>query len=254
MNVLSIDLDYIMWPDIYFYNSMLWDRNPTVRWKKMEDAGHINIKRKFDINQGNLMFVYNLFLKVIKKCKSVSFGYEHDAILYELEKEKYKNIDLYHIDHHDDYLNGWYEDESHAYKGYEKEYFFLENQFTLDEGNWIAWLNIQKKLKSFLWIHNPNTKFTLEDGRNRFIYDSMDGEYYMHLRDEISEEISNINFEHVFVCLSPQYIPENHWHYFGMFISACEEMTEQEAIIHIKKYGYMKQLNPIHDKIVNNYT
>lgn len=251
MNVLSIDLDYIMYPDICFYNSMLYDPNPTGRWKKMEDEEVISDTRTFNIDQANLMFVYNTFLKTIKNCSSVSFGYEHDAILYELEKEKYKNIDLYHIDHHDDYINGRYHRE--GYQGYEKEYYFTEHQNYLDEGNWGAWLKIHNKLNSFLWIHNPNTNFNLKNERLKFIYDSMDKNFYMHTRDEVVENLHKIKYDHIFVCLSPQYTPPQHWHYFGMFINLYEEMTGKDAIIHIKKYGRMNELNAVHDKIVNNY-
>ena len=252
MNVLSIDLDYIMWPDIHFYNGMLYDPNPTARWKKMEDGRYINERRKFNIDQGNLMFVYNTFLKAIKNCNSVSFGYEHDSILYELEKEKYDSIDLYHIDHHDDYINGRYSED--GYKGYEKEYYFTEHQHYLDEGNWGAWLRIKKKLKSFLWIHNPNVKFNLKDSRTKFIYDSMDGEYYMHSREEIGENLQKQRYDHIFVCLSPQYIPPEYWHYFGMFINAYEEFTGNDALVHIKKYGHMSELNAVHAKIESNYS
>lgn len=252
MNVLSIDIDYIMWPDIKMYNNFLYDTNPTGRWKRMEDANYMNAKRKFDIDRGNLMFIYNLFLQAIQKCDSVSFGYEHDAILYELDKEKYKDIDLIHIDHHDDYVNGWYDDE--GYKGFEKEFVFVEHQYYLDEGNWAAWLKQHKKLKSFLWVHNPNVKFDLKHPKVKFIYDSMENEYYMHEREEVRDNISKMKYDHIFVCLSPQYIPPDHWHYFGMFVNAYEAFSGKKATIHINKYGHMHRLNAVHDKIEKNYS
>lgn len=256
MNVLSIDLDYIMWPDINFYNSMLYDANPTIRWKKMESyfKDSNDTKRTYNIDQANLMFVFNTFLKAIKMCNSVSFGYEHDAILYELEKEKYTDIDLYHIDHHDDFLNGHYGENGEGYEGFAKEYYFMENQYMLDEGNWGAWLHIQKKLSSFLWIHNPNVVFSLDQDRWKYVYDKMEGEFYMHKRGEVEENIHKVRFDHIFVCLSPQYIPPEHWHYFGMFINAYEEFTGKEANIHVNKYGRIRSLSPVHDKIVNNYS
>lgn len=248
-NVLSIDLDYIMWPDIHFYNNLLYDHNPTERWIKMQEGDFTSEKRKYEIDQGNLMFVYNLFLKVIKHCKSASFAYEHDAILYELEKEKYDNINLIHIDHHDDYVNGSYAEE--GYEGFEKEYHFVEKQNRLDEGNWGAWLRAKNKLKSFLWIHNPNMNFDLKHEKVKFMYDSMGTEFYMHDKKEVRPEKEK--YDHVFVCLSPQYMPPNCWHYFGMFMSAYKEITGMEPLIHIKKYGRMNELNAVHDMVVNNY-
>lgn len=250
--VLSIDLDYIMWPDINYYNCLLYDHNPTERWIKMQESENVTERRKYEIDQANLMFVYNVFLKAIRQCKSVSFAYEHDAILYELEKEKYQEIDLYHIDHHDDYINGSFQSE--GYEGFAKEYYFVEKQNRLDEGNWGAWLKVHNKLKSFLWIHNPNTTFDLKCDKIKYIHDSMDGEFYMHHRDEVVENLQKTKYDHVFVCLSPQYIPPNHWHYFGMFISAYKEMTGLEPLIHIKKYGRINELNAVHDKIINNYS
>ena len=160
-------------------------------------------------------------------------------------------MDLYHIDHHDDYINGRYHKD--GYEGYEKEYYFTEHQNYLDEGNWGSWLKIQNKLKSFLWIHNPNIKFDLNHEKVKFIYDSMDKEFYMHSRSEIKDNLQKVNYDHIFVCLSPQYIPPQHWHYFGMFINLYEEFTGKDAVIHVKKYGRMNELNAVHDKIVNNY-
>ena len=37
--------------------------------------------------------------------------------------------------------------------------------------------------------------------------------------------------------MSPDYIPKCHWHYFTMFISAFEEFTGKDAIIHTSKFG-----------------
>ena len=64
MRCLSIDLDYIMYPDIDFYNSFLYNRNPITRWKKMEDNGYTRMVSKYDIDQSNLMFIYNTFLSI----------------------------------------------------------------------------------------------------------------------------------------------------------------------------------------------
>ena len=58
----------------------------------------------FRIDQSNLLFCFNTFLKAIKNCQNVSFGYDHDAILSDIAK--FDNIDLINIDHHDDFFHG----------------------------------------------------------------------------------------------------------------------------------------------------
>ena len=62
MKVLSIDLDYFMSPTIELYNSLLYDRNPSVRWKKLFDNTHFK-ENHLIIDQSNLLFCFDVFLK-----------------------------------------------------------------------------------------------------------------------------------------------------------------------------------------------
>jgi hypothetical protein len=53
-------------------------------------------------------------------------------------------------------------------------------------------------------------------------------------------EFSSYKFDHIFVCLSPQYIPPQYWHYFNMFIDAYKIITKNTTknfLIIDKKYG-----------------
>ena len=243
MRCLSIDLDYIMYPDIDFYNSFLYNRNPITRWKKMEDNGYTRMVSKYDIDQSNLMFIYNTFLKSIMKCKSCSFGYEHDSILYELEN--HTNIDLLHIDHHNDYLNGKYR-EPNDDRNYDKEYYFMETEGDLDEGNWGAWLQQQDKLSSMHWVGPPDIK---KGAWNKLInYALIRTNFSASTKEDLPE--IDYNFDHIYMCLSPQYVPQQHWHYFSMFISAYEELSGKKAVIHIDKYGNGSRLKRPHEQIV----
>ena len=52
---------------------------------------------------------------------------------------------------------------------------------------------------------------------------------------QTNKYVIEFKFDHIFVCLSPQYIPKNHWHYFTMFMQACEHSGKQ-VIVHEKKY------------------
>ena len=58
-------------------------------------------------------------------------------------------------------------------------------------------------------------------------------------------------FDNVFVCLSPQYVPRTHWHYFTMFMMAYEEQTGKSIdIITKQKYKY----NILFETITNKLT
>ena len=244
MRCLSIDLDYIMYPDIQFYNNLLYDNNPVTRWKKMEDNGYKRMISKYDIDQSNLMFIYNTFLKSIMKCQSCSFGYEHDSILFELEK--HTDIELFHIDHHNDYLNGKYKKGDET--DYDKEFFFMTTEGDLDEGNWGAWLEQQGKLKSMHWVGPPE----INKGywNDLISYSCQHSNFTAGTKEDLGEDVIDYNFDHIYMCLSPQYVPQQHWHYFSMFISAYEELTGKKAVIHIDKFGNGARLQRPHEQIV----
>ena len=99
------------------------------------------------------MFCYNTFLKSLKNCKNVSFGYDHDSILYQISD--FSNVDLINIDHHDDVFAADYNDEYHQFL--EKEYSEIVESNKVHEGNWVAWLASKGKLKSYTWIGNQNS-------------------------------------------------------------------------------------------------
>ena len=81
--VLSIDLDYIMSPSIEMYNNLVYDYNPSTRWRNILDHTAIRDNHIY-IDQGNLLFCFDTFLKALQNCNSVSFGYEHDSILFDI--------------------------------------------------------------------------------------------------------------------------------------------------------------------------
>ena len=105
MKILSIDLDYCMSPSIQLYNNAFFDNNPLTRWNDLFNNTDFK-ENHLVIDQSNLLFCFDTFLKSLKYCDSVSFGYEHDAILFNIEN--FDNIELINIDHHDDVLGGSY--------------------------------------------------------------------------------------------------------------------------------------------------
>ena len=226
MKVLSIDLDYIMSPSIELYETLQHDGNPTTRWSQLFDYSDFR-DCHFIVDQGNLLFCFDVFLQALNKCDSVSFGYEHDAILYDI-KDKSK-IDLINIDHHDDVI----EPHSVHARDYEHALEIGYNEVCtanrVHEGNWISWLVNQGKINSYTWIGNKNSSCK----RRNFFNQRIVPNYWNVEREDY--KFDDYKFDHIFVCLSPQYIPKNHWHYFTMFMQACEHSGKQ-VIVHEKKY------------------
>ena len=233
MKILSIDLDYIMSPTIQLYNNAFFDNDPLTRWNDLFNNTDFK-ENHLTIDQSNLLFCFDTFLKSLKQCDSVSFGYEHDAILFNLQK--FSDIELINIDHHDDVLGGSYvNDVGYNPAAYNsegaliKEYYDLCENGRVNESNWVGWLVNQKKLKSYTWIGNQNSN----KSKNFFIERII--QQYVNLEKE-NYNFENYRFDHIHVCLSPQYIPKNHWHYFSMFIHTYEHFHEKDATIENKKF------------------
>jgi len=246
MRVLSIDLDYIMEPSIEIYNDVVYDHNPETRWRNLFEQTPFR-DNSFEINISNLMYCYNTFLKAIKECESVSFGFSHDAILFELDNYE-EPIDLINIDHHDDVFNGDYIGDMGVNEGLSKEYFEMESGGRINEGNWIAYLKSKEKLNSYTWIRNENSK-NVE--WTQFNAELIGQDNYIHtVRDfYLIEEYEK--FDHVFVCLSPQYIPHRFWHYFAMFISVYEELNGQPANVISKTFESEQRYLKTSDEILH---
>lgn len=244
MKVLSIDLDYIMSPTIELYQEIYFNDNPLTRWDLLYNSTDFRESHLY-IDQANLLFCYETFLKALNHCDNVKFGYEHDAILYELfDKE---DIEIVNIDHHDDFVSA--EFSSNYQDGLSIEYNLVSNYDRVHEGNWVSWLHSKNKLKKYIWIYNENSK---NIDRNQFNIDLMEKKYEYYLKSEYQGE--DYNFDYVFVCLSPQYVPKNHWHYFTMFMMAYEQKTGKKVDMRSfenKKFEFELRYKQITDEILH---
>jgi hypothetical protein len=249
MKVLTIDLDYIMGPWIEVYQSYAPEPRGSTNGSSIRHWDNVLYSTEFReqmfyIDQANLLFCFDTFLKSIKNCQNVSFGYDHDAILYDVGK--FDNIDLINIDHHDDFLHGMeYAGPANTIEEeVELELLDLKKYNNINEGNWGAWLHINGKLNSFTWIRNLNSaNISRDQSVKKFVnFESVLKENY---------KFENYNFDYIFICLSPDYIPKCHWHYFTMFINAFEEFTGKDAIIHTSKFGVDNNIGIVHNEILH---
>ena len=102
----------------------------------------------------------------------------------------------------------------------------------------------EKKLKSYTWIGNQNSNKSKNYFNERIVHN------YLNVHRE-NYKFDNYKFDHIFVWLSPQYIPKNHWHYFSMFIKVYEQFSGKDAIIHNKKYEHELRNLQVNNEILH---
>ena len=172
MRVLSIDLDYII--DDHIFRNSAFSNNPIVRWDAFYNTTKYK-KEDLPCDDNRLIFLQNLFSEAIKHCDNVKFGYDHDAILYYIAD--YESIELVNIDEHDDILMCDYDFYESEQRSFEQEVDYLLEYDAVNEGNWIGWLNVKKKLKSLVWIAN---KYSLLGKKKQFVRDFIDDYTYIN--------------------------------------------------------------------------
>ncbi len=223
MRILSIDLDFISAPAINeFYTSGMYEHNvenqPIVKWKHMQSKMpevFETISQKIDID--NYDFCLRTFLRALKNCDDVNFGYDHDSILYGLEG--YNDIEVVNIDHHSDIL-------TNALDYVEDEVRHIDEDERVTEGNWGYYLQSQGRLKSFHWIMNlTSEEFTDTMHGDRFFGDKFTWSF------KEDYDFGEYKFDQIFVCLSPGYIPPLHWHMMSTFIKVYEELSGKKINI-----------------------
>ena len=217
MRILSIDLDFISAPAINeFWNSGMSqheiENHPVVKWKyiqsKMPEVFE-SISQKIDVD--NYDFCLRTFIRALKNCKDVHFGYDHDAILYGLKD--YNSIEVVNIDHHSDILTNGMETT-------EQEIKYIDEDERVAEGNWGYYLHSQGRLKSWHWILNLHS----EEFTDTLLGDHLFGDKFSwSFREDY--DFGNYEFDQIFVCLSPSYIPPLHWHMLGTFVRVYEELS-----------------------------
>ena len=216
MKVLSIDLDYIfpMQPNNFGldndsdeYDDLLdiieeTDEitHPIERWKSINRLSNYRYQ-DFVYDADKLKYIKYLYLTALKKCDNVGFGYEHDNILYELRN--YCDIELINVDTHDDVIN--------TDGGPVRE----EPIGSCDQGNWIAWLSRYNKLKS---VYNITGRVC--ERKLPFIKSVLDCEYKTTEKKPL---FKHVDFDYIFVCLSPFNIPLQYWNLFEKLIDTYEE-------------------------------
>lgn len=243
MKVLSIDLDYIMGPTIDIYADIGWDDNASTRWEKFFYETKFKEEDLY-CDKKNLFWVYGHYLKALEKCSSVSFAYDHDNILFSIAD--FENIELINVDHHHDILYPQLYDEKMV-KNMKWNFHNIKNNHCIDEGAWIAWLRSKNKVSSYTWVTNDNAIEDVDEDQLKY-FNGLIPKFKIVTRKNY--DILDHDFDHVHVCLSPQYMPSIHWHYFTMFVIAYESKTGKK--VDLEKIGTEKYETNIRHLNVTN--
>lgn len=209
MNILSIDFDIIMYPCIKLYNDKVGGKeNPTLLWNNL--TNYYNIGQNLFYDAKTLHDISLLMIQAIQKGAKFIPITNHEEIIDYLKTQNLLNtenpISLTNIDfHHDIYYN----DESILATKYFNDY---------NCANWIGYLLIQKYLADLIWYKAPNSDLCQINSVDELFQDRISIKSIQNLND-----VNSQNYDYVFFCLSPQWIP---YHFTHLFTLLCDIFNE----------------------------
>ena len=110
------------------------------------------------------------------------------------------------------------------------------------------------KLEKFTWITNPNSKNL---NKNHYNQNLLGSKYETYTRDTFDNWDNYEDFDYIFICLSPQYMPQSHWYYFTMFMMAYETFTGKKVDVNTfakRKFMQESKFDLVTDEILHKRT
>ena len=208
LRVLSIDFDYIMFPCIKLYNQYcVGKENDTQIWKKIFETFDESF---LDYDARALEQIFSLIVKNVQNGAQFIPIREHDEIISSLfSLENYENLmfDVTNIDFHHDLFYG-----EHDIAGTK-----CFNDSTC--ANWFGYLYVKNRVHNGTWVKAPNS----------FPYIFADIEP-VEITELSMKDIPNIetDYNYVFFCLSPQWVPEKFHHLYDMICHIVEEIQKEQ--------------------------
>ncbi len=199
--ILSIDFDIIMAPCIKLYNDMCDDReNPTVIWQRLEQERGIENFLAYDATY--LSDIAKLIkVNAIDQNCPLSLINNHNEIVEPLLATE-DEFDLTNIDFHHDVLY------------YPSDTVRLVDMNQYNCGNWVYYLHKLGKLKSYTWVKAPQSD--LLSPEVDFHFDNI-----MPAKD--IKKLIDIKFNHIYFCLSPQWVPYKYHHLYQLIADLCRK-------------------------------
>lgn len=212
VKILSIDFDYIMWPCIKLYNDMCaGDQTPGETWDRIEFERRINNHISYDAK--TLKTITSIIKNALKnnECKFHSIK-EHQELIKEMDVED--SDDEYSVTNVDFHHDVYYHDDDIA----KMAYF---DGCTC--ANWVGYIYFTGKLDSYTWIEAPNSD-KLPSNMDDDLSDRIHVETSTGLYDlEKKLKDKEISFDHVVLCLSPQWVPYRYHHIFEMICDLVDK-------------------------------
>tara|TARA_R100000995_G_scaffold84700_1_gene64351 strand:+ start:461 stop:1009 length:549 start_codon:yes stop_codon:yes gene_type:complete len=153
------------------------------------------------------------------KIQKFKFGHQHNSI-YEYYKSK-KDVVLYNVDHHHDMQ--------------------VNSMNTVSECTWVHHLIVKNIVKEYHWVNNLSSiPFKGENVNNILLKN-----YLFQTYDEY-EFLLNVDFEEVFICLSPEYLdPEyNLQPLYKTYINYCEVNQIDHQLMILLRDHWETQIKP----------
>lgn len=152
------------------------------------------------------------------KIKSFKFGHQHNCI-YEYYKSK-EDIVLYNVDDHHDMQTNYMN--------------------SVSECTWVHHLIVNDIVKEYHWIKNVSSEFF--KGEDTTI---LKKHYIFQMYDDY-EFLLDMDFEEVYICLSPEYLQPrfNLYSLFKTYIDYCEINKIDHKILILARDHWETQIRP----------
>ena len=195
MNVLSIDFDIIMHPDIMLYNSIV---SPDRPFEGAKDRHPLIQFARADLTRYQTLLSFILEVAKHLDVENIRVGVNHDDIKYLLEGQQ--DVHVFNVDHHHDL-------------GYPDN-----NPDVCSCANWGDFYLRKGTITHFTWIKNENSddENSYEDNDSRLTFLNYP-EYNLYNLPQIDK---------LFLCLSPDWVPPM---YHPLFFTILDLINQQKG-------------------------
>ncbi len=201
MNILSIDFDIIMHPDIILYNALVSPDRPFENTKEIHPL--IQFARA-DLTRFQSLVPFILTVTQNLQVEDIRVGLNHDDIKALLDGQK--DVYVFNVDHHHDL-------------GYPDN-----NPEVCSCANWGDYFLQRNVINHFTWIKNNNSDamcdYEEDDSRLSFVnYD----DYNLYNLPKIDK---------LFLCLSPDWVPATYHPLFFMLLDLINNQKGCHLEVH----------------------
>ena len=202
MKTVTIDFDIIMRPSIESYNYFINEDGDSIDQLEQEFVHFQNCQADLSIYKLLTDFILNV------ESEKIFFISSHKDILQFVNE----SVDLINIDHHHDL-------------GYSNESY--SETFEISCGNWVEQLYRENKIKSYTWIHNPNSFLLMGDQAR------IDNDLIISDENEMKKYLNNLaqHTDSLIICSSFPWVPSMYRPLFDTWHSICENKVQKKIDI-----------------------